>query len=142
MAIEEKNSGEFVQYVQVIREAKDDYTARKVQKDRHKHITWLTAVLERKEVILTFKHDDNVYTEFVTLKDPTDGRFTQQFLEAPIDKIIVHGEEVDEDQYVRCYLLPTYDPMLVHVDDIVCWITTQEGMNELHKEYARRVYAD
>jgi hypothetical protein len=142
MPLEEKNSNEFVQYVQVKREAKDDYTKRKVQKDRHKAIKWLKVILENKEAILTFQHEGRIYTEFVTLKRPEDHRPVEMFPEAPLTTEIIHGEEVQEDQYVRCYHLPTYDPMLIHIDDVVCWIVTQENMNELHKEYEKRLYAD
>jgi len=140
--MEERNSNEFVQYVQVKREAKDDYTKRKVQKDRYKLIHWLTTILKEKEVILTFTHDARVYTEFVTLQPPMDKRILEEFPPAPLTKEIIHGEEVEEDQYIRCYHLPTWDPMLIHADEVVCWICTQDKMNDLHKKFESGLNAD
>lgn len=140
MALEEKNGLQFVQYVQQVREAKDDYTKRKVQKDRHKLIKWITTILKEKEIILTFQHDGRMFTEFVTLMDPKDGRFLEEFPEAPLTKETIHGEEVEEDQYIRCYHIPTWDPMLIHVDEVICWFASQEGMDELHKNFERIMY--
>ena len=59
MPLSETNTDDFVTYSQELREAKDDYTARKVQKDRHKHIHWLNTVTESREVMIEYINQEN-----------------------------------------------------------------------------------
>ena len=72
MPIAEHNTNQFVTYTQTFRTVKegDGYTARKVQKDRYKHIHWLNVVTSHKEIILTYKTDtDDLVTTIASRMD-------------------------------------------------------------------------
>ena len=118
MPLQETNTDDFVTYSQTIREAKDDYTARKVQKDRHKHIHWLNTVAGEREVIIEYTNQEN---EMVRKVATRIGFENYEWEDTPLTAEVVNGEEVLEDQYVRLISMPDRNPFVIHVDNILSW---------------------
>lgn len=137
MPLSELNTDDFVTYSQELREAKDPYTARKVQKDRHKHMHWLNTVTEEREILLTYEDADEIVTCVATRKN-IEG---YEWPDVPLVEEIVHGETVLEDQYLRFLSMPDRTPFTVHVDKIKSWtIARDEKINELDKKYKATMY--
>lgn len=140
MPLAETGGHQFTKFTQTLREPKDDYTKRKIQKDRHLHIKWLNCVMKYKEIILTYKDGDEIKQEFVSTV-PYNGDL-QPFPDRPQIKEIVHGEEVLEDQYIRVYRAPDNVPLTIHIDEVLEWVTYTLGLNEIDKDYEATKYDD
>jgi len=138
MPLSETNTDDFVTYSQELREAKDDYTARKVQKDRHKHIHWLNTVTESREVIIEYI---NQAKEKVRTVATRVGFENYEWEDTPLTPETINGEEVLEDQYVRLISMPERDAFVIHVDNILSWsLARDEQLNELDKKYKATMY--
>ena len=138
MPLQETNTDDFVTYSQTIREAKDDYTARKVQKDRHKHIHWLNTVAGEREVIIEYTNQEN---EMIRKVATRIGFENYEWEDTPLTAEIVNGEEVLEDQYVRLISMPDRNPFVIHVDNILSWtLSRDKHLDELDKKYKATMY--
>lgn len=138
MPLSETNTDDFVTYSQSLREAKDDYTARKVQKDRHKHIHWLNTVTESREVMIEYINKEKEKVRTVATRV---GFENYEWEDTPLTTEIVNGEEVLEDQYVRLISMPERNAFVIHVDDILSWsLARDEQLNELDKKYKATMY--
>ena len=138
MPLSETNTDDFVTYSQTLREAKDDYTARKVQKDRHKHMHWINTVSEAREILLTYLGSDNNAITCVATRTNIEG---YEWPETSLTEETVHGETVLEDQYLRFIEMPSRTPFVVHVDKILSWtISRDEQLTELDKHYKATMY--
>jgi vacuolar-type H+-ATPase subunit I/STV1 len=138
MPLTETNTDDFVTYSQDLREAKDDYTARKVQKDRHKHIHWLNTVTESREVIIEYIDQEGKKIRKVATRV---GFENYEWEDTPLTTEIVNGEDILEDQYVRLISMPERDTFVVHVDNILSWTLARDsGLDELDKEYKATMY--
>jgi len=138
MPLQETNTDDFVTYSQTIREAKDDYTARKVQKDRHKHIHWLNTVAGEREVIIEYTNQEN---EMVRKVATRIGFENYEWEDTPLTAEVVNGEEVLEDQYVRLISMPDRNPFVIHVDNILSWtLSRDKHLDELDKKYKATMY--
>ena len=138
MPLSETNTDDFVTYSKELREAKDDYTARKVQKDRHKHIHWLNTVTESREVIIEYI---NQAKEKVRTVATRVGFENYEWEDTPLTPETINGEEVLEDQYVRLISMPDRNTFVIHVDDILSWsLARDEQLNELDKKYKATMY--
>lgn len=138
MPLSETNTDDFVTYSQSLREAKDDYTARKVQKDRHKHIHWLNTVTESREVMIEYINKEKEKVRTVATRV---GFENYEWEDTPLTTEIINGEEVLEDQYVRLISMPERNAFVIHVDDILSWsLARDEQLNELDKKYKATMY--
>lgn len=138
MPLQETNTDDFVTYSQTIREAKDDYTARKVQKDRHKHIHWLNTVAGEREVIIEYTNQENKMIRKVATRI---GFENYEWEDTPLTPEVVNGEEVLEDQYVRLISMPDRNPFVIHVDNILSWtLSRDKHLDELDKKYKATMY--
>ena len=138
MPLQETNTDDFVTYSQTIREAKDDYTARKVQKDRHKHIHWLNTVAGEREVIIEYTNQENQMVRKVATRI---GFENYEWEDTPLTAEVVNGEEVLEDQYVRLISMPDRNPFVIHVDNILSWtLSRDKHLDELDKKYKATMY--
>lgn len=142
--IEELHTSDFVLYTQKFREAKDLYTARKVQKDRIKAKKWINLFLEDREIILTFKDGLDVKTVVATLKNDNPNRLLLP--EIIPTKEIINGQEVFEEQHIVFYTVPDYTPMIIHVDQIINFYVNNRNIMEVSvklntqgKRYVREV---
>jgi len=139
MPLSETSTNDFVTYTQKLREPTDEYTARKLQKDRHKHIHWLSTVAKYKELILTYRDEDNNIKQVIaTGNSPLSGEVI--WPDTPLTPEIIHGETVLEDQYVRLFLMPSMSATCIHIDNIIEWIVIQDGLSEIDKEYKSTMY--
>ena len=138
MPLSETNTDDFVTYSQSLREAKDEYTARKVQKDRHKHIHWLNTVTESREVMIEYINQENEKIRRVATRV---GFENYEREDTPLTPETINGEEVLEDQYVRLISMPERDAFVIHVDNILSWsLARDEQLNELDKKYKATMY--
>lgn len=138
MPLQETNTDDFVTYSQTIREAKDNYTARKVQKDRHKHIHWLNTVAGEREVIIEYTNQEN---EMIRKVATRIGFENYEWEDTPLTAEVVNGEEVLEDQYVRLISMPDRNPFVIHVDNILSWtLSRDKHLDELDKKYKATMY--
>jgi|TARA_B100001093_G_scaffold511162_2_gene578463 vacuolar-type H+-ATPase subunit I/STV1 len=138
MPLSETNTDDFVTYSQSLREAKDEYTARKVQKDRHKHIHWLNTVTESREVMIEYINQENEKIRRVATRV---GFENYEWEDTPLTPETINGEEVLEDQYVRLISMPERDAFVIHVDNILSWsLARDEQLNELDKKYKATMY--
>jgi|TARA_A200000159_G_scaffold108664_1_gene101483 hypothetical protein len=134
MPLIEHHTNEFVTYKQELREAKDQYTHRKVQKDRIKHVGWFNACLSQKDIIITFKGAEQ--TQVVASKD---GSGVSPLPEPPITIENVLGEDEEQIQHIVFYSQPDGKVHVVHIDDVICWTVTNSMMNQIDKVYKGKV---
>jgi len=134
MPLTEYHTDEFITYTQTLREAKDQYTARKVQKDRVKHVGWFNAVLSQKDIIITFKGKDTTWIQVVA-----SNRGQEPLPEPPITVENVLGEDQEQIQHIIFYSKPDGKTHVVHIDDVLCWTVTNSLMNDIDKLYKGKV---
>ena len=135
MPLTETNTNEFVTYTQKLREAKDQYTERKVQKDRIKHVGWFNAVLSQKDIVLTYKEDG----ESIQVIASKNGNGVSPLPQPPITIENVLGEDQEEVHHIVFYTSPQGDTKVVHIDDVECWVVTNTMMNQIDKIYKRSI---
>lgn len=143
MPISENNSEHFVTYTQSSRTVKegDEYTARKVQKDRYKHIHWLNVVTSYKEILLTYKTATNDSVTTIVSRMDLDSK-DLEWPETPLTSEVVRDQDVLEDQYVRFYDVRNQCPLAIHIDSVVEWVMTRDELNTaIDKEYKATMYA-
>jgi hypothetical protein len=139
MPLSETSTAQYVIYTQKLREPTDAYTARKLQKDRHKHIHWFNTVSKYKEVVLKYKDDNGIVQQIIaTGTPPMSGEI--HWPNTPLTPEVIHGETVLEDQYIRLFEMPSMKPLCIHIDNVIEWIASQEGMSEIDKEYKSTMY--
>lgn len=130
MPLSETQSQEWIHVEQTLREPTNDYTARKVQKDRIKVRDFLSVFLNNRELVLTWEDEDGkditrIATLFYVQEEEGD------FPEMPITKEIIHGEEVEQVQHVKFYTMPDLKGYVVHVDKIKGWYTHNRGLDQI-----------
>jgi len=135
MPLTEYHTDEFVTYTQTLREAKDQYTARKVQKDRIKHVGWFNAVLSQKDIVLTYKEDG----KSIQVIASKNGNGVSPLPQPPITIENVLGEDREEVHHIVFYTSPQGDTKVVHIDDVECWVITNTMMNQIDKIYKRSI---
>lgn len=131
MPLHEITTRQLTLYKQELRKAKDDYTARKVQKDRVKIKTWFDALLREKEAVIFYKKDGVEQQALGTRIAPREGEIWGDIPEVPPVIEIINGAEVPVDQHIIFWSLPSRETIVVHVDDITKFIVTSEGLYEL-----------
>jgi|TARA_X000000950_G_scaffold30789_1_gene33301 hypothetical protein len=139
--IHELVTNELVIYTQELRDAKDDvYKQRKVQKDRKKAAMWLRLWLDHQEIYLTWE-DDNGNDVSSIASTTCEWEEPPMFPTTPMSIEIIHGEEVEEDQYIRFYQKPSVTPTAVHIDKIKNWVTTNNDIKKLSEIFGKNLYA-
>jgi len=132
--INELYTEEFVLYTQTIREATDSYTQHKVERDRRRAQKWVDAFLKDREIILTYKIGEQFRTVVATQKCNS----ARPLPSTPMTKVVVDGKEVDEDQYIRFYSMPDITPECTHIDNVICFFTTNNGINEISAQFNKQ----
>lgn len=118
----ELRSQEFTTFTQSLRVAKDDYTARKVQKDRVKVKKLLDALLKDREVILYYKEDGQEISTIVTCKKFFEKEVWPDLpVVEPVIEII-NNQEVPQIHHCLCWEFPSRVPKAIHVDSITKFI--------------------
>lgn len=115
-------------FTRIIREAKDPYTARKLQKDRLKVKHWIDTILNDREVII-FYLDSNIEKMVVgTCKKFVEREEWPQLPAMPLTEETVNGQLEMQEQHVQFWEQPTKNPISIHVDSITKFITMREGL--------------
>jgi hypothetical protein len=133
--IEEFYTEELVIYTFKNRKDKgDEYTARKIQKDRKKKFTWLLEVLKLNEVVLHYKEDGKEQQCIATMKED----YSDQL---PVDRIPIAIESYRGTDTLRMYHLPVLCfpgkvQKLIHVDDVFKIIVKNDNIWDI----AQRLY--
>jgi hypothetical protein len=120
--------GEYLLYTNVIREAKDAYTARKVQKDKKKLKTWINALLEDRDLIIFHKENGIEKMSVVTRKTNN-----VVFADAPLSWETVGYQTYLVLDYVLGYELPSTMAIAIHANDITKFMCKAEGVQEISR---------
>ena len=126
MPLHELQSEEFVTTRQELRIAKDEYTARKVQKDRRKARKWLTALLDDREVVVFYKTGDG---EAMTLG--TRKGFDCDTSNIPEDIEVWNNTEHKVQNHVLFFEMPSQKPVAVHIDNVTKFICKKDGIIDI-----------
>ena len=125
----EIGSNDLVTYVQEHRKVKDAYSQRKQQKDRLKAKMLLDGLLADRDVIV-FYMEDNVEKQVVaTTKKLLPLEVWADLPIPPMTKEIINNKEVLENQYCTFYSFPAKEPLMVHIDNVTKFITTNKGID-------------
>lgn len=124
--LHEISDGEFSTYIVVDRKVKDDYTKRKVQKDRKKLQIWLDRLLGDRNVII-FYEEKGEEKVIVGSKKEMFGELPK----TPINIDIINNKVKLQNYYCTFFELPSRRPMALHVDTVTRFIVRQEGLSEL-----------
>lgn len=128
--LKETNKGEFVLYDNVIREAKDAYTARKLQKDRKKLKIWINALLEEKDLIVFHMEDGIEKVDVISKKH--DGK--DFYPDAPLSWETVGHDTYLVLDYILAYQKPSDMAIAIHVNDITRFMTTSNNITDISKK--------
>jgi hypothetical protein len=124
--LHEINDGEFATYVVVDRVVKDDYTKRKVQKDRRKLQIWLDRLLFDRHVIVFYKDNGVEKISVVTKKE-----IFSELPVTPINIDIINNKVKLQSYYCTAFEVPSRNPVSIHVDTITKFIVRQDGLSAL-----------
>lgn len=126
--LSETITAEFSIYVQQLREPKDDYAKRKVQKDRQKLRVMINALLEDREVIIFYKDNEVEKQVIGTKKKPVPQEEWPPLPDLPKTIEIINNKEVPEIHHCAFWLYPLREPILIHLDQITKFIVRNEGL--------------
>ncbi len=135
MAIEEfQTDGGYVIFTNTPKKVKDSYTMRKFQRDRLRLQKMLTKLLEKEDVIIFYKDEDEIIQNTVA----TRNSHRRELLEEPITMEDYKKGPVEEIQHISFLSIPGYESMLLHVDCITKFIASStdiyEYLNEIGKD--------
>ena len=135
MAIEEfQTDGGYVIFTNTPKKVKDSYTMRKFQRDRLRLQGMITKLLEKEDVIIFYKDEDEVIQNTVG----TRNSHRRELLEKPVTMEDYKKGPVEEIHHVSFLSIPGYEPMLLHVDSITKFIASStdiyEFLNEIGKD--------
>lgn len=120
--IHELVEGEFTIYSQIIREATDDYTARKIIKDRKKLRIWLINLLEKKNVIIHYIENEKEQMAVLTGIKPVIPRNEWEDPVIVPDPKIPDGE--DYKNYITGFGVANRQPYTILLDSITKFVVT------------------
>lgn len=118
-------------YTRTLRQAKDAYTARKVQKDRLKVKRWLDTLLNDREVIIFYKDGDEEKMTVATRRKFLEKEEWPDLQEMPLTEEIINNQKVLEEQHVQFWTQPMRQPVTIHIDSITKFIVPNRGLIDL-----------
>jgi len=125
----EIGSNDFVTYVQEHRKVKDAYSHRKQQKDRLKAKMLLDGLLADRDVIVFYMEDGAEKQVVATTKKLLPLEVWADLPVPPMTTEIINNKEVLENQYCTFYSFPAKEPLMVHIDNVTKFITTNKGID-------------
>ena len=125
----EIGSNDLVTYVQEHRKVKDAYSQRKQQKDRLKAKMLLDGLLADRDVIVFYMEDGAEKQVVATTKKLLPLEVWADLPIPPMTKEIINNKEVLENQYCTFYSFPAKEPLMVHIDNVTKFITTNKGID-------------
>ena len=126
------DTNEFVIYTQTLLEVKegDEYNRLKKIKQRAKVIELFDRILPHKEMIISWKEDDGLFS--VTATCNTHGfNNLAPLIEIPEEFDEVNGNKVPGQKHISFYARPSMVPVLIKVDDIEAIIVSRVGLEPL-----------
>jgi hypothetical protein len=126
--LSELNVGEYTIWTQEIRQAKDPYTARKLQKDRKKLKIWMNALMADRDLIVFHIHEGVETMSVLTKKHGGDD----------LADALISAEQIGYDtflvvNYIMANEWPTLRPIAIHVDDITRFMSRSGGITDISK---------
>jgi hypothetical protein len=125
----EIGSNDFVTFVQEHRTVKDAYSQRKVQKDRLKAKMLLDGLLADRDVIVFYMEDGVEKQVVATTKKILPLEVWLELPVPPLTTEIINNKEVLENHYCTFYSFPAKEPLMIHIDTITKFITTNKGID-------------
>ena len=120
----EIGSNDFTTFVQEHRKIKDAYSQRKAQKDRLKAKMLLDGLLADRDVIVFYMEDGVEKQVVATTKKILPLEVWAELPLPPMTTEIINDKEVLENHYCTFYKFPTKEPVMVHIDNVTKFITT------------------
>ena len=133
MPLYELYSKEYVVWTQKLREADDDYTKHKVQKDRQKLRSLINGLLNDREVIIFYYDEEGNEKQLIGTKKRD---FTQlrekwpELPEVPMSTVIINNKVVPQQHHAVFWLFPERTPFILHLDKIIKIIVKNDGVNQ------------
>jgi len=133
--MEEFYTDELVIYTVTPRKDKgDEYSKRKIQKDRKKLYEWVIELLKENELIIDYIEDDKLVTSVCTMKFKHYGML-------PIDEVPIEIESYRGDELLRMNHLPVVSfpgkqRKLIHIDNVRKFILKNDNVQDI----ANRLY--
>ncbi len=133
--IEEFYTDELVIYTITPRKDKgDEYSKRKIQKDRKKLYTWVLELLKENEIIIDYLEEGELVTSVCTMK-------FEHYDNLPIDEVPIEIESYRGDELLRMNHLPVLifpgkKKKLIHIDNIRKFILKNDNVSDI----ANRLY--
>ena len=125
--IHEIYTDEYVIYTVVARKPKtDNYSKKKIMKDRIKLSRWLKTLLQHCEVMIIY--DDNGVEK---IEVGTLVKGFAEFPDAPLETITIMNKTKLLFNYCRFYTVPKLEPRSVHLDKIKKFIVKNDNVTEL-----------
>ena len=121
MPLFELHSKEYITWSQKLREATDDYTKHKLQKDRQKLRSLINGLLDDREVIIIFKDNSDVEQQIIGTRKRDLVQLKEKWPELPelpISTVIINNKIVPQEHHVKFWLFPERIPMVLHLDKI------------------------
>lgn len=108
----------------------DEYTMRKLQKDRMKNFTWMTELLRKNEIIMFYKDGNEIKHDVCTMMGYED-----RLPNAPLSSIHYRGDDFVQLHYLRVINLTKGRlPQLIHVDDVVQFILKNDNVSDIAQD--------
>ena len=107
----------------------DEYTMRKIQKDRMKIYTWMKNLLDQNEMIIFYK-EDNEEKHIICTGQIDD----HQLLDAPVSIVEYRGDTFVQCHWLRVIEYPGRLPKNIHIDSITKFILKNDNVGEIANE--------
>jgi hypothetical protein len=108
----------------------DEYTQRKIQKDRTKLYTWITELLKQNEIVLFYKEDGVEKNCICTIRGYED-----KLPNAPLSSVHYRGDDFVQLHYLRVIDLSNGRiPKIIHIDDVTKFILKNDNVSDIAQE--------
>lgn len=125
----ELSSHDFITFIQTLREPKDAYAKRKVQKDRMKLKQLLEGLMRDREVIIFYQDDGEEKYLIGTTRKVVEAEIWPSLPDVPLTVEIVNDQEVEEMHYCRFWSFPDRQPRAIHLDHITKFVVNKSGLD-------------
>lgn len=134
--IEEYYTNELVMYTVTPRKDKgDEYSKRKIQKDRKKLFTWLLELLKENEILLDYLDDDgNMQSCICSMK--SDYEHLLPVMDVPVQIESYRGDDILRLEHLPVVCFPGKTPKLIHIDNVRRFILKNDNVADI----AQRLY--
>lgn len=132
MPLYELYSQEYVVWTQTLREANDDYTKHKIQKDRQKVRSLLNGLLDDREVIIIYHDEEGNEKQVIGTRKRDAVAMKEKWPELPelpISTVIINEKVVPQEHHVKFWLYPERTPFILHLDKVLKIIIKNNGVN-------------